>query len=78
MPALPAWRPDGCTNVAVLGGGGAPFQNYRQDAELFQVGASVLHVPSGLFAYGMYQNDQEDGTQFETLRFNGNPLTRRD
>ncbi len=59
-----------CSNVAVVGGGGAPFQNYRQDAELFQVGASVLHVPSGLFAYGLYQNDQEDGTQFKTLSFN--------
>jgi hypothetical protein len=59
-----------CSNVAVVGGGGTPFQNYRQDAELFQVGASILHVPSGLFAYGLYQNDQEDGTQFKTFSFN--------
>ena len=59
-----------CSNVAVVGGGGTPFQNYRQDAELFQVGASILHVPSGLFAYGLYQNDQEDGTQFKTVSFN--------
>src|SRR6476620_9747797 len=59
-----------CSNVAVIGGGGTPFQNYRQDAELFQVGASILHVPSGLFAYGLYQNDQEDGTQFKTIAVN--------
>ena len=49
-----------------VGGGGTPFQNYRQDAQLFQVGASIMHVPSGLFAYGLYQNDQEEGTQLRT------------
>jgi hypothetical protein len=59
-----------CSNVAVLGGGGTPFQNFRQDGQLFQVGASILHVPSGLFAYGLYQNDQEDGTQIQALNFN--------
>ena len=54
-----------CSNVAVVGGGGTPFQNFRQDGQLFQVGASIMHVPSGLFAYGLYQNDQEDGTQYQ-------------
>jgi hypothetical protein len=63
-----------CSNVAVVGGGGTPFQNFRQDGQLFQIGASILHVPSGLFAYGLFQNDQEEGTQFKSLRFNGNPL----
>jgi len=58
-----------CSNVAVVGGGGAPFQNFRQDGQLFQVGASILHVPSGLFAYGLYQNDQEDGTQIRDVSF---------
>ena len=53
----------------LLGGGGAPFQNFRQDGELFQVGASIMHVPSGLFAYGLYQNDQEDGTQIRDVTF---------
>ena len=62
----PQWRRT-CTNVAVVGGGGLPFQNYRQDGQLFQVGASIMHVPSGLFAYGLYQNDQEDGTQYQEL-----------
>jgi hypothetical protein len=65
----------GCTNVAVVGGGGAPFQNYRQDAQLFQVGASIMHVPSGLFAYGMYQNDQEEGTQYKNFNFHTGRVT---
>ena len=39
----------------VSGGGG--LANVKQDAKLFQVGASVLHVPSGLFVYGLYQNE---------------------
>jgi hypothetical protein len=62
-----------CTNAVVLGGGGAPFQNYRKDAEIFQVGASILHVPSGLFVYGLYQREQNDGTQWKTPVFDGNP-----
>jgi hypothetical protein len=66
--------PATCTNIAVVGGGGAPFQGYRQDGQLFQVGASILHVPSGLFVYGLFQDDQEDGTQFRSVHFNGNPL----
>jgi hypothetical protein len=64
-----------CTNVAVVGGGGTPFQDFRQDGQLFQVGASILHVPSGLFAYGLYQNDQEDGTQFKTLNFHNGTVS---
>jgi hypothetical protein len=59
-----------CSNVAVVGGGGAPFQNYRQDGQLFQIGASAMHVPSGLFVYGLYQNDQEKGTQYKNFNFN--------
>jgi hypothetical protein len=63
-----------CSNVAVVGGGGTPFQNYRQDGQLFQVGASIMHVPSGLFVYGLYQNDQNDGTQIQSLNFNTGKL----
>ena len=62
-----------CSNVAVVGGGGAPFQNYRQEGHLFQIGASAMHVPSGLFVYGLYQNDQEEGTQ---LRASTSTLAR--
>ena len=41
----------GCGSSAVRGGGGAPFQNFRRDARCCgQVGASILHVPSGLLA----------------------------
>ena len=54
----------------MVGGGGTPFQNYRQDGQLFQIGASAMHVPSGLFVYGLYQNDQEEGTQFKNFNFN--------
>ena len=59
-----------CSNVAVVGGGGTPFQNYRQEGHLFQIGASAMHVPSGLFVYGLYQNDREEGTQFRNVNFN--------
>jgi hypothetical protein len=54
----------------VLGGGGAPFQNFRRDVQLFQVGASILHVPSGLFVYGMYQHEENDGTDV-SVQVNG-------
>ena len=64
--------------LAVVGGGGAPFQNFRQDGELFQVGASILHVPSGLFAYGLYQREEENGTQFRTVNFKSNPFISGD
>ncbi len=57
----------GCFSLTVLGGGGAPFQGARRDATVNQVGASVLHVPTGLFIYGMYQKEQNNGT---TLTFN--------
>ena len=63
--------------MAVVGGGGTPFQNYRQDGQLFQVGASIMHVPSGLFVYGLYQNDQNDGTQIQSLNFNTGKLRRQ-
>jgi hypothetical protein len=58
-----------CTNVPVLGGGGAPFQGFRKDADIFQIGASVMHVPSGLFAYGLWQREENNGTQFQALAF---------
>ena len=69
------WRREPARNVAVVGGGGTPFQNFRQDGQLFQVGASIMHVPSGLFAYGLYQNDQEDGTQFKNFNFHTGRVT---
>ncbi len=53
-----------CSNGAEAGGGGAPFQGYRQDTETNQVGASIMHVPSGLWVYGMYQHEEQSGTPF--------------
>jgi len=44
----------------IAGGGG--LAGFKQDSQLFQVGASVLHVPSGLFIYGLYQQEQADPT----------------
>ena len=58
------------------GGGGAPFQNFRRDVDLFQVGASIMHVPSGLFAYGLYQHEENNGTQFGHFNFNTNDSCR--
>ena len=55
-----------CTNLALLGGGGTPHQDFRRDTDLFQIGASVMHVPSGLFVYGLYQNEQNNGTQWKS------------
>ncbi len=60
-----------CTNGAENGGGGRPFQAYRKDSETHQVGASIMHVPSGLWVYGMYQNEHNDGTPFTTLNSSG-------
>jgi len=65
-----------CTNAAFLGGGGAPFQGYRQDADLFQVGASIMHVPSGLFVYGLYQHENNNGTTI--LDYNGKSSAAND
>ena len=33
-----------------------------------------MHVPSGLFVYGLYQREENDGTQWKTPVFNGNPF----
>ena len=59
----------GLTNA---GGGGAPFQGFRKEVDTAQVGASIMHVPSGLFVYGLYQNEQNNGTQWLTPKFNNN------
>jgi predicted porin len=61
-----------CTNLSNVGGGGAPFQGYRKDVESNQVGASIMHVPSGLWVYGMYQNEHNSGTAIKTFNSAGN------
>jgi predicted porin len=53
-----------CTNIPFFGGGGAPFQGYRMDVDVHQVGVSVMHVPSGLWGYGYYEQEENNGTKF--------------
>jgi hypothetical protein len=57
----------GNNGLTVLGGGGAPHQNWQRDVDLFQVGASIMHVPSGLFAYGLYQREENNGTDVSVV-----------
>ncbi|MGH6865746.1 MAG: porin [Methyloceanibacter sp.] len=40
----------------VFSGGG--LNGFKLDSDLFQVGASAMHVPSGLFIYGLYQKEE--------------------
>jgi Gram-negative porin len=63
----------GC-GLALQGGGGAPFQDYRRDAQIFQIGASIMHVPTGLFVYGLWQREENDGTQWKELVLNKNNI----
>jgi predicted porin len=56
--------PGVCSNIPFLGGGGAPLQGYKKDVDINQVGISVMHVPSGLFAYGYYEQEDNNGTRF--------------
>jgi len=67
-----------CTNAAFIGGGGAPFQGYRQDTDLFQVGASIMHVPSGLFVYGLYQREENNGTTILDYKGNASAANEND
>ena len=59
-----------CGGLVLQGGGGAPFQGFRRDADVWQVGASIMHVPSGLWAYGLWQEEDNNGTQWKELNFN--------
>ena len=56
--------------LVLQGGGGAPFQNFRRDADVWQVGASIMHVPSGRWAYGLWQQEDNNGTQLKVLNVN--------
>jgi hypothetical protein len=53
-----------CNQTLVLqGGGGAPFQSFRRDVDVVQAGASIMHVPSGLWVYGLWQEEDNHGTR---------------
>jgi hypothetical protein len=49
------------TDERYLAGGGG-IAGFKKDDDLFQVGASAMHVPSGLFIYGLYQYEKADPT----------------
>ena len=53
--------------------GGACFNDFNNTskAELFQIGASVMHKPSGLGIYGMYQHESTGGRDFEFIGLSG-------
>jgi hypothetical protein len=44
----------------IFGGGG--LNGFEKDDDLHQVGASVLHVPTGLFAYAMWSHEEINGS----------------
>ena len=56
--------PFACTNIPFFGGGGVPSQGYRKQVELHQVGISLMHVPTGLWGYGYYEHEDNNGTRF--------------
>jgi hypothetical protein len=41
-----------------------PSSDSGDDVDLFQVGASIMHKPSGLGIYGMYQHEETDARVF--------------
>ncbi|MGI8852284.1 MAG: porin [Methyloceanibacter sp.] len=41
--------------------------DFGNDVDLHQAGATIMHVPSGLGLYGMYQHDALDGSFFNPL-----------
>jgi predicted porin len=43
----------------------------HRDSRFFQVGAYVEHIPTGLFAYGAYGNEQNDNTYAPPVGFYG-------
>ena len=54
----------GYTNMTdenyINSGGG--LNGFQTNVNLYQAGASVMHVPSGLFIYGMYSAEDASGT----------------
>jgi hypothetical protein len=45
----------------IFSGGG--LNGFKEDTDLFQTGASVMHVPSGLFVYGMWSHEDIGGSR---------------
>ena len=64
--------PSRCTNIPFFGGGGAPSQGYRKDVDVHQVGISLMHVPTGLWGYGYFEHEDNNGTRFVGPAANAN------
>jgi hypothetical protein len=60
-----------CSGVVPVGGGGAPFQGFAKDVTSNQVGASIMHVPSGLWIYGTWEDEENQGTPIMRVNSNG-------
>ena len=48
--------------VRQVASGDLDLDRHRSGDDLFQVGASIMHKPSGLGIYGLYQNEQTSGS----------------
>ena len=59
----------GYTNMTdenyISSGGG--LNGFELNVNLVQAGASIMHVPSGLFVYGMYSREDASGTLAGTV-----------
>ena len=51
--------------------------NHNLDSDFYQVGASIMHVPSGLWAYAAWQGEETNKPAFTTPGFNGSPIPPR-
>lgn len=49
-------------------------QNTHQDSSYFQIGAFLQHVPTGLFVYGAYGREDNDGNNLTSLSFGNFPV----
>ena len=61
------WKVSAAYSYTHMDGNLLRADNFGADVNLHQAGATVMHVPSGLGIYGMYQNDDLDGSFFNNL-----------
>ena len=59
--------------------GGVCFkdQDTLKEDNLYQIGASILHKPSGFGIYGMYQTEETSGSTNNFIGFDNAPLRSR-
>ena len=61
------WKVSAAYSFTHMDGNLLAAANFGDNVDLHQAGASVMHVPSGLGIYGMYQLDALDGSYFNQL-----------